>query len=259
MSQNTHNGPGSPSDRFFPIRVANKAIYAPPQLNRFLSPTSDLSQAIGNSENATQGQYQAPSYQPPHQVQAYQPSNQPQTHQPQSYQPQIYHPQSSQNRSGQSPKPSSIQASIATQKREPKRSSRSNRPYWSPEEDALILKLRGENVTWENIAKEIPGRTATGCRLHFQSALERINNWSEDRKNQLAHAYEEYFGHSIFLECGLIFYDRKKEDMWQKIALAMGCSIDEVEAMHWEMGEVDLASRAGITPFFQLQRSSGGA
>jgi hypothetical protein len=52
---------------------------------------------------------------------------------------------------------------------------------------------------------------------------------------------------------------RKKEDMWQKIALAMGCSIDEVEAMHWEMGEVDLANRAGIMPFSQLQRSSGVA
>lgn len=46
--------------------------------------------------------------------------------------------------------------------------------------------------------------------------------------------------------------------MWQKIAIVMSCSVDEVEAMHWDMGEADLANRAGITPFSQLQQSSGG-
>lgn len=49
-----------------------------------------------------------------------------------------------------------------------------------------------------------------GCRLYFQLGLERINKRSEDGKNQLAHAYEEYFSHSIFFECRLIFCDRKK-------------------------------------------------
>ncbi|KAJ9413545.1 hypothetical protein QL093DRAFT_2025410 [Fusarium oxysporum] len=31
---------------------------------------------------------------------------------------------------------------------------------WSPEEDALIIRLRGHNMKWEDISKRLPGRSA---------------------------------------------------------------------------------------------------
>jgi hypothetical protein len=47
---------------------------------------------------------------------------------------------------------------------------------------------------------------------------------------------------------------RNKEDMWAKIAQELNCSIDEAEAVHWELGEADLARRVGVTPFTQTLR-----
>ncbi|EDN08856.1 predicted protein [Histoplasma mississippiense (nom. inval.)] len=67
---------------------------------------------------------------------------------------------------------------------------------WSPEEDAKIIKLRGRGVKWEDISKELPGRSATSCRLRYQNYLERRSEWDEDRKNKLARLYErwEWYG-----------------------------------------------------------------
>jgi hypothetical protein len=47
---------------------------------------------------------------------------------------------------------------------------------------------------------------------------------------------------------------RNKEDMWATIAQELGCSIEEAEAMHWELGEKNLAERAGVKPFSQMIR-----
>lgn len=40
---------------------------------------------------------------------------------------------------------------------------------WSPEEDALIIDLRGRGMKWEDISKQLPGRSAISCRLHYQN------------------------------------------------------------------------------------------
>jgi Myb-like DNA-binding domain len=61
---------------------------------------------------------------------------------------------------------------------------------WSPEEDALIIELRGRGMKWEDISKRLPGRSAISCRLHYQNYLERRSEWDEDRKNKLARLYE---------------------------------------------------------------------
>lgn len=61
---------------------------------------------------------------------------------------------------------------------------------WSPEEDALIIDLRGKGMKWEDISKKLPGRSAISCRLHYQNYLERRAEWDEDRKNKLARLYE---------------------------------------------------------------------
>jgi hypothetical protein len=64
---------------------------------------------------------------------------------------------------------------------------------WSPEEDALIIDLRGGGMKWEDISKRLPGRSAISCRLHYQNYLERRSEWDEERKNKLARLYERYY------------------------------------------------------------------
>ena len=63
---------------------------------------------------------------------------------------------------------------------------------WSPEEDSLIIELRGSGMKWEDISKRLPGRSAISCRLHYQNYLERRSEWDEDKKNKLARLYERY-------------------------------------------------------------------
>lgn len=61
---------------------------------------------------------------------------------------------------------------------------------WSPDEDALIIELRGSGMKWDDISKRLPGRSAISCRLHYQNYLERRSEWDEERKNKLARLYE---------------------------------------------------------------------
>ena len=63
---------------------------------------------------------------------------------------------------------------------------------WSPEEDALIIELRGSGMKWEDISKRLPGRSAISCRLHYQNYLERRSEWDDDKKDKLARLYERY-------------------------------------------------------------------
>ncbi|KAI9764191.1 MAG: hypothetical protein M1835_007632 [Candelina submexicana] len=103
---------------------------------------------------------------------------------------------------------------------------------WSSEEDALIIDLRGGGMKWEDISQRLPGRSALSCRLHYQNYLERRSEWDEERKNKLARLYE-----------------RLKPDMWSKVAEEMQIPWRAVEAMHWQLGEEDMARRAGVVPF----------
>ncbi|WEW61832.1 hypothetical protein PRK78_007329 [Emydomyces testavorans] len=103
---------------------------------------------------------------------------------------------------------------------------------WSPEENALILELRGGGMKWDDISKRIPGRSPISCRLHYQNYLERRCEWDEDRKNRLARLYERF-----------------KEEMWSRIAEEMAIPWRAAEAMHWQLGEAEMAQRAGVTPF----------
>ena len=57
---------------------------------------------------------------------------------------------------------------------------------WSAEEDAAIIELRGNGMKWEDISKNLPGRSAISCRLRFQNYLERRSEWDEEKKNKLA-------------------------------------------------------------------------
>ncbi|KAI0874844.1 hypothetical protein GGS24DRAFT_326744 [Hypoxylon argillaceum] len=117
---------------------------------------------------------------------------------------------------------------------------------WSADEDALIIDLRGSGMKWEDISKRLPGRSAISCRLHYQNYLERRSEWDEDRKNKLARLYERF-----------------KPEMWAKVAEEMAIPWRAAEAMHWQLGEQDMARRAGVTPFSlsaqTLETAHGGS
>ncbi|KAL7944323.1 hypothetical protein V8C42DRAFT_86150 [Trichoderma barbatum] len=103
---------------------------------------------------------------------------------------------------------------------------------WSPDEDAIIIELRGRGMKWEDVSKRLPGRSAISCRLHYQNYLERRSEWDEERKNKLARLYERF-----------------KSDMWAKVAEELAVPWRAAEAMHWQLGEADMARRAGVVPF----------
>ncbi|KAI5819045.1 hypothetical protein BZA77DRAFT_242325 [Pyronema omphalodes] len=103
---------------------------------------------------------------------------------------------------------------------------------WTPNEDAIIIDLRGKNEKWEDISEKLPGRSAISCRLRYQNYLERRSEWDEEKKNKLARLYERF-----------------KQEMWTTIAKEMEIPWRAAEAMHWQMGEIEMANRAGVVPF----------
>ncbi|KAJ4146914.1 hypothetical protein LMH87_001470 [Akanthomyces muscarius] len=94
---------------------------------------------------------------------------------------------------------------------------------WSPEENAVIIQLRGHGMKWDDISKRLPGRSSISCRLHYQNYLERRSEWDDDRKNKLAR-----------------LYDRFKAEMWAKVAEELQIPWRAAEAMHWQLGESDM-------------------
>lgn len=63
---------------------------------------------------------------------------------------------------------------------------------WSQQENELIINLRGTGMKWEDISRNLPGRSAISCRLHYQNYLERKCEWDEEKKNKLARLYDRY-------------------------------------------------------------------
>ncbi|TVY13261.1 hypothetical protein LARI1_G009080, partial [Lachnellula arida] len=114
----------------------------------------------------------------------------------------------------------------------PSESPAKKQSKWTAEEDALIIDLRGGGMKWEDISRRLPGRSAISCRLHYQNYLERRSEWDEERKNKLARLYERF-----------------KPEMWSKVAEEMAIPWRAAEAMHWQLGEADMARRAGVVPF----------
>lgn len=70
---------------------------------------------------------------------------------------------------------------------------------WSPSEDAKIIRLRGKGMKWDDISKELPGRSAISCRLHYQNYLERRSEWDEEKRNKLARIYDRYVSESPYI------------------------------------------------------------
>ncbi|KAI6092722.1 hypothetical protein F4821DRAFT_277890 [Hypoxylon rubiginosum] len=153
---------------------------------------------------------------------------------------------------------------------------------WSPDEDKMIIDLRASGMKWEDISKRLPGRSAISCRLHYQNYLEKRAEWDEEKKNKLSRLYERCVLHFTvtprvelnypkrvlqtpdYLSYGVILTDeernRFKEDMWKQVANEMGVPWRTVEKMHWQLGEVEIARRAGanlFNPNFSTSPSEG--
>ena len=80
---------------------------------------------------------------------------------------------------------------------------------WTPEEDALIIQLRGAGMRWEEISRHLPGRSMTSARLHYQNYLEKKCPWDEEKSNKLARLYERYvlrFYYRFFAELIILQY-----------------------------------------------------
>lgn len=60
-------------------------------------------------------------------------------------------------------------------------------------------------MKWEDISRNLPGRSAISCRLHYQNYLERKCEWDEEKKNKLARLYDRYvrFLFSIIITLGI--------------------------------------------------------
>ncbi|KAJ9641782.1 hypothetical protein H2199_004994 [Coniosporium tulheliwenetii] len=109
---------------------------------------------------------------------------------------------------------------------------------WNKDDDVIITELRGSGMKWEDISKRFPGRSAMSCRLRYQNYIERRNEWDDEKKNKLARLYERF-----------------KKEMWEGIAKEMGVPWRTAEAMHWQLGELQMAERANV-PLFQMATSS---
>lgn len=131
---------------------------------------------------------------------------------------------------------------------------------WTADEDRSIIELRGNGMKWEDISKHLPGRSAISCRLRFQNYLERRSEWDEEKKNKLARLYERCVRTYAYLcvQLMLISILRFKKDMWEKISKEMQLPWRAAEAMHWQIGEVEMAQRANV-PVFHLAGQQGSA
>jgi hypothetical protein len=63
---------------------------------------------------------------------------------------------------------------------------------WTPEEDDIVIKLKGNGMKWDDIAKRLPGRSSMACRLRYQNYLEKECTWDEKKKNKFAMLYARY-------------------------------------------------------------------
>jgi hypothetical protein len=60
---------------------------------------------------------------------------------------------------------------------------------WTPEEDAIAIELRRKGMKWDDISKQLPGRSPISCRLRYQNYSEKRPDWDEEKKDKLARLY----------------------------------------------------------------------
>ncbi len=117
-------------------------------------------------------------------------------------------------------------------------------------------------MKWDDISIELPGRSNISCRLHYQNYLERRSEWDEEKRNKLARVYDRYVLHSLLAythprpsppwtpyKHSNSDRHRLKPELWNPIAVELGVPWRAAEAMHWALGEQDMARRVNVTAF----------
>ncbi|KAL9586597.1 MAG: hypothetical protein Q9212_000792 [Teloschistes hypoglaucus] len=110
---------------------------------------------------------------------------------------------------------------------------------WSDAESEELVKLRGQNIIWDDIARRLPNRTPTACRLRYQNYMERQYNWTDEKKEKLARLYVNH-----------------RHQMWDPIAKELNAPWRAVEHQHWMIGQEEMANLAG-SRLLHGDRSSG--
>ncbi|CAL8579397.1 hypothetical protein XPA_005146 [Xanthoria parietina] len=123
---------------------------------------------------------------------------------------------------------SSIKRTASTSPQESRHASKRPTRQWSDADSDKLLKFRGSNMKWDEVASHFPGRTPTACRLRYQNYLEKKHNWNDEKKKSLA-----------------VLYDRRKQEMWTQIAEDLNIPWRAVEDMHWVIGQEDMVNLAG--------------
>ena len=127
---------------------------------------------------------------------------------------------------------------------------------WTPEEDNLVIELRGQGMKWDDIAKRLPGRSSISCRLRYQNYLEKRAIWDEEKKNKLAKLYARYILNAYLPTLRMpTNVPRFKNQMWQRVATEMGVPWRSAESIHWQLGEQEMSARANA-PVFQPHPSA---
>ena len=121
---------------------------------------------------------------------------------------------------------SSIKRTASTSPQESRHASKKPTRQWSDADSDKLLKLRGANVKWDEIARHFPGRTPTACRLRYQNYLEKKYDWNDENKKSLAVLYDRYVtvqwhsvcsrSPSMWLVC--------KQCIWEVLLYFRGCS-----------------------------------
>ncbi|KAI9923499.1 hypothetical protein MW887_008611 [Aspergillus wentii] len=97
---------------------------------------------------------------------------------------------------------------------------------WTLDEDASIVAMRQAGENWKAISKALQGWSATACALRYAS-LQLRPEWNEAQKDQVAY-----------------WYTQLKQNLWSRLAAMVGLSISDVEALAWQLGQREMASRA---------------
>lgn len=87
---------------------------------------------------------------------------------------------------------SSSKRTASTSPQESRQANKKPTRQWSKSDSEELLRLRGDNMKWEDVARHFPGRTSTACRLRYQNYLERKYDWTDEKKAKLARLYDRY-------------------------------------------------------------------
>lgn len=67
-----------------------------------------------------------------------------------------------------------------------------SRRRWTPAENKQLSALKGEHLSWAQIAAKIPDRSHTSCRLRFQNYVDSKDDAEKERKAKVARLYMRY-------------------------------------------------------------------